>query len=56
MSTACESMPDTQPSGQGSCCSHKRPDEPGTLCSAYGVEQVVKVIGIVGIPGQPYKR
>jgi hypothetical protein len=48
--TAYESMPDTQPRGQGSYCSNKRPDEPGTLYVAYGVEQVVNIIRIVGVP------
>src|SRR5215475_567370 len=38
MSTACESMPDTQPSGQDNQRSHKRPDELGMVCVVYGVE------------------
>lgn len=38
MSTACESMPDTQPGGQGSCGSDKRPDELGVLRAVHGIE------------------
>src|SRR5215510_3236820 len=38
MSTACDSMPDTQPSGQDNQRSHKRPDELGMLCVVHGVE------------------
>ena len=55
-STAYERMPDTQPRSQGSYCSNKRPDEPGTLCVAYSVEQVINIVRIVGVPDYPYER
>jgi hypothetical protein len=38
MSTACESMPETQPSGQDNHRSNKRPEELGMLCVIHGVE------------------